>query len=218
MKTHTTIGYKMCMEDLQLRPYAAGTLYHHEALDGSGYPNGIKGKKIPYEAQIIRVADEFEAITAKRQYKTHVGIIDTLNILVKDSKPTPIANATDSLKLLSTEAHVGKIDKKILKALFKVVIDDIEYEIFVRSNYLDFLKSEINRITLAQKEYKKMQKAHSEDSKEYHRLIGKGYLKNNEELEKTPQILEEFKEALKVRAKHIKDLYKEIKQIKKIKI
>ena len=36
MKTHTTIGYEMCMKDLKLRPYAPGPLYHHEALDGSG--------------------------------------------------------------------------------------------------------------------------------------------------------------------------------------
>lgn len=35
MKKHTTIGYKMCMEDLKLRPYAAGPYYHHEALNGS---------------------------------------------------------------------------------------------------------------------------------------------------------------------------------------
>ena len=35
MKTHTTKGYEMCMNDLSLRPYAAGTLYHHEALNGS---------------------------------------------------------------------------------------------------------------------------------------------------------------------------------------
>ena len=35
IKTHTTIGYKMCMDDLKLRPYANGTLYHHEGLDGS---------------------------------------------------------------------------------------------------------------------------------------------------------------------------------------
>lgn len=75
MKSHTTIGYKMCMNDPKLRPYAAGTLFHHEALNGTGYPNGVSANKIPYEAQIIRVADEFEAISAKRQYKTHIGII-----------------------------------------------------------------------------------------------------------------------------------------------
>ena len=88
MKTHTTIGYKMCMDDPQLRPYAAGPLFHHEALNGKGYPNGVKGQKIPYEGQIIRVADEYDAITAKRQYKSHVGIIQTLEILIDETKPT----------------------------------------------------------------------------------------------------------------------------------
>ena len=39
MKTHTTIGYNMCMKEPKLRPYSAGPLYHHEALDGTGYPN-----------------------------------------------------------------------------------------------------------------------------------------------------------------------------------
>ena len=54
MKTHTTLGYEMCMKDLKLRPYASGALNHHEALNGTGYPNGLTKKDIPYEAQIIR--------------------------------------------------------------------------------------------------------------------------------------------------------------------
>ena len=84
MKTHTLIGYKMCMDDPKLRPYAAGPYYHHEALDGSGYPQGLTKKDIPYEAQIIRVADEYDAIVSKRQYKSHIGISDTLKILIEN--------------------------------------------------------------------------------------------------------------------------------------
>ena len=45
MKTHTTIGYKMCMQDRMLLPYAVGAKCHHEALNGTGYPNRIKGKR-----------------------------------------------------------------------------------------------------------------------------------------------------------------------------
>ena len=71
IKTHTTIGYEMCMKDLKLRPYSAGPLYHHEALNGTGYPRGLSKKDIPYEGQIIRVADEYDAIVSKRQYKSH---------------------------------------------------------------------------------------------------------------------------------------------------
>ncbi len=43
---------------------------HHELLDGSGYPNGIKGSEIPLEAQIVTVADVFDAISCARPYKT----------------------------------------------------------------------------------------------------------------------------------------------------
>ena len=65
MKSHTTLGYKMCMEDPQLRPYANGTLYHHESLNGTGYPSGLTRKDIPIEGQIIHDADEFDAIAYK---------------------------------------------------------------------------------------------------------------------------------------------------------
>ena len=44
-------------------------LRHHEHLDGSGYPEGIRGSAIPLEARIIQVADAFEAMTANRPYR-----------------------------------------------------------------------------------------------------------------------------------------------------
>lgn len=215
MKTHTTIGYKMCMNDLKLRPYAAGALYHHEALDGTGYPNGVPGNKIPYEAQIIRVADEFEAITAKRQYKSHIGIIDALNILIEHAHPTPPKDLKDGIKKMKY-AGVGKIDKKILKALFKVVIDDTEYEIVARTDYLKFLKGEIKRIGDAQKYYDRMTAALTEDKKEYYKWEIKCYLKPQEEPEKIPQMHAEFIEAYKMRKEHLDKLYDELRQLKRL--
>jgi len=44
-------------------------LYHHENIDGSGYPEGLKGDKIPVEARIVAVADVFDALTSERPYK-----------------------------------------------------------------------------------------------------------------------------------------------------
>jgi response regulator RpfG family c-di-GMP phosphodiesterase len=43
--------------------------FHHESLDGSGYPDGLKGEEIPLEARIIAVADVFDALTSERPYK-----------------------------------------------------------------------------------------------------------------------------------------------------
>ena len=205
MKTHTTIGYDMCMKDPKLRPYASGALYHHEGLDGTGYPNGVTAKEIPYEAQIIRVADEFEAITAKRQYKTHIGIIETLNILIDHARPVK-------------PNKVGKIDPKILKALFKVVIDDTEYEISARSDYLSYLKDEIKRLNQAQKYYYKMQNTSNEYKKEEYKFNAKYLLHENEEFEKIPTILKEIEETYVAREAHIQKLYNEVKQIKKLRI
>lgn len=216
MKTHTTIGYKMCMNDPKLRPYAAGPYYHHEALNGTGYPNGVTASKIPYEAQIIRVADEFEAITAKRQYKTHVGIIETLNMLIDDTKPNPIKTMPDGLKILAEETRLGKIDRKIVKALFRVVIDDTEYEIASRADYLDYLKGEIKRFEEASRYYEKMQAAITDSKKEYYRQGAQAFLRRNEDVDKIPETLEQLREAYKVRKAHIDKLYLEVKQIKRL--
>ena len=216
MKTHTTIGYKMCMNDPKLRPYAAGTLYHHEALNGLGYPNGVKKEDIPLEAQIIRVADEFEAITAKRQYKSHIGIVDSLNIIIENTRPTIQKNLADGIKNIGNSKY-GKNNPKIVKQLFKVVIDDTEYEITAKMNYTDFLREEIKRMHYAMKYYNKMMHSTGE-KREYHKQEVKLCLKAHEEPEKVPQMLEEFEEALKTREADIKKLNSEVEQIKHLRI
>lgn len=217
MKTHTSIGYKICMNDLKLRPYAAGALYHHEGLDGSGYPNGLCEKDIPYEAQIIRVADEFEAITAKRQYKSHIGIVDALNIMVDHARPSVPPDLKTGLKRMVTH-NVGKVDKDVVKALFKVIIDDTEYEIMARSNYINFVEDEIKRITEAQRYYYKMEAALTANRREYYKAEIKCFLKPHEEPEKIPEMLEEFKHTHKARQEHILKLHHEVKQIKRLTI
>jgi HD-GYP domain-containing protein (c-di-GMP phosphodiesterase class II) len=48
---------------------APEVLYHHERLDGRGYPEGLSGESIPYEARVLAVADAFEALTSDRPYR-----------------------------------------------------------------------------------------------------------------------------------------------------
>ena len=213
MKTHTTQGYEMCMKDLKLRPYAIGPLDHHEALNGSGYPNGIT--KIPMEAQIIRVADEYDAIVTKRQYTTHVNISETLKDLIKDAKPDPKFLALDHLSQIS---KVGKINKRILKVLFKVVIDDILYEISCLYEYLDYLKENIKRLELICKYNDKMNDSKSDKKKSYYKEGMKLLFAADENFDNFKQVYEEYKNALDLRSDRIKKLYDEIKIIKKLEI
>ena len=199
MKTHTTLGYELCMKDLQLRPYATGALNHHEALNGTGYPNGITKKDIPYEAQIIRVADEYDAIVSKRQYKSHIGISDTLKILIEN-------------------ANNGKNNPKIVKKLLKVVIEDTEYEIFLTQSYIDELKSEIERLEQINKYKIAMDKAKKDKDKNYYFEGIKQLLKTHETIDNYTTLYEEYKEAYNKRKSIIENLYNEIKNIKKLKV
>lgn len=83
---------------------------HHEFLDGSGYPNGLKGDEVPIEARIITVADIFDALTSRRPYK----------------KAWPLDEAKAELLGM---ADAGKLDRDCIHALFadeSLLIDIIE--------------------------------------------------------------------------------------------
>lgn len=218
MKTHTTLGYNMCMKDLKLRPYAAGAYYHHEALNGTGYPQGLTKKDIPYEGQIIRVADEYDAIVSKRQYKSHIGISDTLKILIENTKPNQNQNKSNALGELAQNTRLGKNNPVIVRTLFKVVIDDIEYEISSIQSYVDDLKNELKRFEQIEKYKEKMDKAKKEKDKNYYYEGIKMLLKNNETMENYTSIYEEYKTAYEKRKAIIDNLYNEIKIIKKLKV
>lgn len=217
MKKHTSLGYEMCMKDLKLRPYAEGALYHHEALNGSGYPQGLTKKDIPYVAQIIRVADEYDAIVTKRQYTTHINISETLKELIKDAKPTEYIK-TVALDALKENYKVGKINAKALKALFKVVIDDTLYEISCVMEYIDFLNEQIERLEKIEKYDIKSQKAKKDKDKAYYQEGMKMLFKQGEDFGNYQKVLSEYREAVIIRQDVKEKLYNEIKIIKKLKI
>lgn len=215
MKTHTTVGYKICMDDLKLRPYAAGTIYHHEALNGTGYPNALVKDEIPYEGQIIRVADEYDAIVSKRQYKTHINIVDTLKLLIDECHPI---KDPDNYKVPVKNKKVGKTNPLIVKALIKVVIDDTEYEISCIMDYLKDLKPDIKRLEEVEKYDKKRYSVKSKSKHDYY-LNGMKYLLiGDETIDNYKEILNSYKNIVSTKNEHIKKLFGEIKEIKKLKI
>ncbi|OOC46700.1 HD domain-containing phosphohydrolase [Thermosipho sp. 1223] len=71
MKTHTEIGYKILnsVENSLFKIAANIALYHHENWDGSGYPKGLKNSEIPIEAQIVSIADVYDALSNDRIYR-----------------------------------------------------------------------------------------------------------------------------------------------------
>ncbi|MEA2082466.1 MAG: HD domain-containing phosphohydrolase, partial [Elusimicrobiota bacterium] len=71
MKKHSSIGANMLSKGKSkiIKTAECIALYHHEKWDGSGYPRGIKGKRIPIAARICTVADVFDALISKRPYK-----------------------------------------------------------------------------------------------------------------------------------------------------
>lgn len=217
MKTHTTLGYDICMKNPELRPYADAALRHHEALNGTGYPDGLTKKDIPYIAQIVRVADEYDALVTKRQYKTHINISETLKLLIKDSKPEEHTKAV-ALDTLKTNEKLGKINARILKILFKVVLDDIYYEIDSIENYIKYLKSEIKRLETAENYYNKMNKQTKEKDKEYFLEGIKMLLSQEETIDNFLNVLEEYRIAQKNKEDAIDKLNNEIRIIKKLKV
>ena len=69
MKEHTVIGDRLCGTLRSLRLVRPIVRHHHELLDGSGYPDALRGDDIPLLAQIVGIADTYDAITTDRPYR-----------------------------------------------------------------------------------------------------------------------------------------------------
>ncbi len=92
MKNHSEIGYHMVKEILSgveeedfVRIAENVAHYHHEKVNGTGYPHGLKGEEIPIEARIMALADVFDALVSKRCYKEAFSYEDAFAIIEKDS-------------------------------------------------------------------------------------------------------------------------------------
>jgi HD-GYP domain-containing protein (c-di-GMP phosphodiesterase class II) len=80
---HSYIGYKVISKIRVMEEAARIVLQHHERIDGSGYPLGLKGNKIDMGAKILAVADVLEAMTASQPYRFSHDLKKTLEELLK---------------------------------------------------------------------------------------------------------------------------------------
>jgi len=69
MREHSRIGYRMAKNIPDFAPIAQEILYHHEYWDGTGYPEGLKGEKIPLLSRIISIVDTYDVMQSRRPYK-----------------------------------------------------------------------------------------------------------------------------------------------------
>ncbi len=100
IRTHSQAGYDIIKDVKFPWPIADIILQHHEKLDGSGYPQGLRGDKILLEAKIITVADVVEAMSSHRPYRPSLGIEAALDEIKKNRGTFYEASVVDAcLKL-----------------------------------------------------------------------------------------------------------------------
>jgi len=84
IKDHSQIGHDILKPIEFSYPIAQIVLQHHERLNGSGYPNNLKGDEIILEAKIIGVADVVEAMSSFRPYRPALGIDKALEEIIQN--------------------------------------------------------------------------------------------------------------------------------------
>lgn len=83
MKTHTTIGYEICRPLMLPEGVLMIIRNHHEKLDGSGYPDHLKGGELPPSLRIVCVADAFDAMSSRRPYR---GVMELNSVFAELSR------------------------------------------------------------------------------------------------------------------------------------
>jgi putative two-component system response regulator len=85
MRSHTVRGEEICRNLSSLRPVLPIIRHHHELWDGSGYPDGLRGARIPLLARIVQVADIYDALISARPYKPAFAPQDALRIIQEET-------------------------------------------------------------------------------------------------------------------------------------
>ena len=108
IKSHAYRGYEV-LKDISIMPeLAIGAGAHHERPDGKGYPKGLKGDEIPRVAQIIAVADTFDAMYSDRPYRKRMNFEKAVSI-IRDAAGTQLAEDV-------VEAFLRLVDKGFFRA------------------------------------------------------------------------------------------------------
>jgi len=83
IKQHSDIGYRILSSLNEFNEIAEYVYQHHEHYDGSGYPNGLKGEDISYEARLLTIADSYDAMTGTRTYRACLTQQEAIDELIR---------------------------------------------------------------------------------------------------------------------------------------
>ena len=108
MKTHPELGIAILGGTGRITREMLGVLYHHERMDGSGYPHGLASTEIPIEARIVAVADTYDVLSTDRPYRQAVSPNEALVRVLQDAGPRldPIVVAALHRTLRAYRAHL----------------------------------------------------------------------------------------------------------------
>jgi putative two-component system response regulator len=109
IKTHPEMGEKILKNIDEMPALATGAKWHHERIDGNGYPDGLKGEQIPEEARIISVADAYDAMTSHRSYR----------------EPLTQAKARQEL----VDCMGTQFDETFAKIMISIIDEDTEFKL-----------------------------------------------------------------------------------------
>lgn len=85
MRTHTTQGEAICKPMRSLAPVLPIIRSHHEKMDGSGYPDGLRGEQIPLLARVLQTVDIYDALTTARSYKPALSQEEALGVMAEEA-------------------------------------------------------------------------------------------------------------------------------------
>jgi len=85
MSQHSVLGENICAPLKSLRHVLPMIRHHHERMDGSGYPDGLRGRQIPLKARILQIADIFDALTTDRPYRQAMPREKALQVLSREA-------------------------------------------------------------------------------------------------------------------------------------
>jgi len=84
IREHPTVGERICAPLRSFRLVLPIIRHHHEKLDGTGYPDAIRGEAIPLTARVLQIVDVYDALTTERPYKKAFSIVDALQTMKEE--------------------------------------------------------------------------------------------------------------------------------------